>query len=87
MAFDYEIKCKEGSSIPHARDMSRLNFDQDEDESNLVDYLSPNHDYICGNFAKQKLIPIEELRREYCSDELANRIIKGVIDGDWIHRH
>ena len=37
MAFDYEFKYKEGSSIPHAEDMSRLNFDQDDDECNLVD--------------------------------------------------
>ena len=87
MAFDYEIKYKEGSSIPHAKDMSRLNFDQDDDESNLVDYLSPNDDDFCVNFAKHKLIPFEKLRREYESDELASGIIRRVIDCDWIHRH
>ena len=38
MVFEYENKYKEGSSIPHADSMSRLNFDKNDDECNLVDY-------------------------------------------------
>ena len=40
MAFDHEIIYKEGSSIPHADAMSRLNFDRDDDECILVNYLN-----------------------------------------------
>ena len=64
MAFDYEIKYKEGSSILHADAMSRLNFDKDDDECNLVDYLSSNLDELCVHFAEHELIPFEELRSE-----------------------
>ena len=52
MAFDYEIKNKEGSSIS----MSRLNLDKDEEECNLVDYLSSNLDEFCVHFAEHTLI-------------------------------
>ena len=64
MIFDYEIKHKEGSSIPHADAMSRLNFDKDDDECNLVDYLCSNLDEFCVHFAEHKLILFEELRSE-----------------------
>ena len=83
MAFDYEIKYKQGSSIPHADAMSRLNFDKDDDQCNLVDYSSSNLDEFCVHFAEHKLIPFEELRSECERDELAKRIIRRVIDGDW----
>ena len=83
MAFDYEIKYKEGSSIPHADAMSRLKFDNDDDECNLVDYSSSNFDEFCVHYAEHKLIPFEELRSECERDELAKRIIRRVIDGDW----
>ena len=83
MAFDYEIKYKEGSSIPHADAMITLNCDKDDDECNLVDYLSSNLDEFCVHFAEHKLIPFEELRSECERDELAKQIIRGVIDGDW----
>ena len=83
MAFDYEIKYKEDSSIPHADAMSRLKFDKDDDECNLVDYSSSNLDEFCVHFAELKLIPFEELRSECERDELAKRIIRRVIDGDW----
>ena len=63
--------------------MSRLNLDQDDDECNLVDYLSPNNDELCVHFAENKLIPFEELRSECERDELATRIMRRVIDGDW----
>ena len=83
MAFDYEIKYKECSSIPHADAMSRLKFDKDDDECNLVDYSSSNFDEFCVHYAEHKLIPFEELRSECERDELAKRIIRRVIDGDW----
>ena len=83
MAFDYEIKYKGGSSIPYADAMSRLNFDKDDDECNLVDYSSSNLDEFCVHYAEHKLIPFEELRSECERDELARRIIRRVIDGDW----
>ena len=83
MAFDFEIKLKEGSTIPHADAMSRLNFDKDDDECNLVDYLSSNLDDFCVHFAEHKLIPLEELRSDCERDELVKRIIRRVIDGDW----
>ena len=83
MAFDYQTKCKKVSSIPHADAMSRLNFDKDDDECNLVDYLSSNLDEFWVHFAEQKLILFEELRSECERDEMAKRIIRRVIDGDW----
>ena len=83
LAFDYEIKCKEGSSILHADAMSRLDFDKDDDEYNLVDYLSSNLDEFSVHFAVHKLIPFEELRSECERDELAKRIIMRVFDGYW----
>ena len=83
MAFDYEIKYKKGSSIPHVDAMSRLIFDKDDDECSLVDYSSSNLDEFCVHFAEHKLIPFEELRSECERDELAKRIIRRVIDGDW----
>ena len=83
MAFDYEIKYKEGSSIPHADAMSRLNFDKDDDECNLVDYSSSNLDEFCVHFAEHKLIPFEELRSECERNELAKQVIRRIIDGDW----
>ena len=83
MAFDYEIKYKEGSSIPHADAMSRLTVDKDDDECNLVDYLSSNLDEFCVHFAEHKLISFEELRSECERDELAKRIIRREINGDW----
>ena len=83
MDFDYEIKYKEGSSIPHADAMSRLNFDKDDNECNLVDYSSSNLDEFCVHYAEHKLIPFEELRSECERDELAKRIIRRVINGDW----
>ena len=83
MAFEYEIKYKEGSSIPHADAMSRLKFDKDDDECNLVDYSSSNHDEFCVHYAEHKLIPFEALRSECEREELAKRIIRRLIDGDW----
>ena len=83
MAFDFEIKHKDGSSIPHADAMSRLNFDQDDDECNLVDYLYLNLDEFRVHFAEHKLFPIEELRSDCERDELAKQITRRVIDGDW----
>ena len=83
MAFVHENKYEEGSSIPHADAMSRLNFDQDDDECNLVDYLSPNLDEFCVHFAEHKLIPFEELKSECERGEFAKRHIRRVIDGDW----
>ena len=83
MAFDYEIKYKEVSSIPHADAMSRLNLDKDDDDCNLVDYLSSNLDEFCVHFAEHKLIPFKELRSECERDELAKQIIRCVIDCDW----
>ena len=71
MTFDYEIKYKECSSIPHAEAMSRLNFDEDDDECNLVDYLSSILDEFCDHFAEHKLIPFEELSSECERNELA----------------
>ena len=83
MGFDYEIEYKEGSSIPLADAMSRLNFNRDDNERNLVDYVSSILDEFCVRFAEYKLIPFEELRSECERDELAKRIIRRVIDGDW----
>ena len=83
MAFDSEIKHEEVSSIPYAVAMSRLNFDRDDDECNLVDYLSLNLDEFRVHFAEHKLIPIEELRSDCKRDELAKQIIRRVIDDDW----
>ena len=82
-AFECENKCIEGSSIPHADAMSRLNFVQDDDVCNQVDYSSPNLDEFCNYFAEQKLIPFEELGNENERDELTKRIIKRVNNGDW----
>ena len=82
MAFDYEIKYRGGSTIPHSDAMSRLNFDKYDDECNRVDNLSPNLDEFCVPFAEHKLILLEELRSECETDELAKRIIRRVIDGD-----
>ena len=82
MAFDCEIKYKGGSSIPHADAMRRLNFDRNDDECNLVDYLSSKLDEFCVHFAEHKLILFEELRSECERDELAKRFIRRVIDGD-----
>ena len=82
MVFDNGIKYK-GSSIPHADDMSKLNFHRDDDECNLVDNLSSNLDEFCVHFAEHKLIQFEELRSECERNELAKRIIRRVIDGDW----
>ena len=80
MAFDLEIKYKDGFSIPDA--MNRLYFNQVDDERNLVDYSSPNLDESCIHFAEQKLIPFEELRSECECDEFAKRIIRGSNDGE-----
>ena len=55
MAFDYEIKYEENSSITHADTMSRLKLDQDDDECNLVDCRSHNLVEFCVHFAKHKL--------------------------------
>ena len=83
MAFDYEINYKEGSSIPHADAMNRLNFDRDDNECNLVDYLSSKLDEFCVHFVDHELIPFEELTIKCERDELAKRIIRRVINGDW----
>ena len=83
MAFDYEIKFREGYSIPHSDALSRLNCDKDDDVCNLVDYSSSNFDEFCVHFAEHKHIPFEELSSECERDELAKRSIRGVIDGDW----
>ena len=83
MSFDYEIKFKEGSSISYADAMRTLNFDKVHDECHLFDYSSSNLDEFCVDFAEHKLIPFEELRCECEREELAMRIIRRVIDGDW----
>ena len=59
MAFEYKIEYEEVSLVPHADAMSRLNFDLDDDECNLVDYLSLHLEF-CVHFAEHKLIPFEE---------------------------
>ena len=62
--------------------MSRLNFDNDDDDDkyNLVDYLNPSVDELCVHFAQHKLIPFEGLRSEWERNEMAKRIIRRVID-------
>ena len=50
LAFGYEITHEEHSSIPHANAISRLN--QDDDESKLVEYSSPNLDELRVHFAE-----------------------------------
>ena len=83
ITFDYEIYYQEGSSIPHVDAMSRLSFDQDDNECNLVDYLKPNLDEFCVYFVDHKLIPFKELRSERRErDKLAKRSIRYVIDSD-----
>ena len=64
MAFDYEIKYKEVSSIPHADAMSRLKFNHDDDECNVIDYSSRNFEEFYVQFAAHQFIPFEELRIE-----------------------
>ena len=63
--------------------MSTLNFDQDDDECNLVDYSRLNLDEFCVLFAEQKLIPLEELRSECKRDEMVKQNIRRVYHGNW----
>ena len=86
MGFDYkinQIKYNEGSSIPHADAMCRLNFDQNNDECNLVDYLGPNFDEFYVHFVEHRLIQFEELRSESERNEVAQQSSRRVIDDDW----
>ena len=86
MGFDYkinQIEYNEGSSIPHADAMRRLNFDQNNDECYLVDYLGPKFDEFYVHFVEHKLIHFEELRSECERDKLAQQIFRRIIDGDW----
>ena len=83
MAFDSEIKYKGCSSKPHADAMRRLNFDQDDDECNLVEYSGPDFDDLCVNLAEHKPTPFEELRSEFERTELSERKTRRVVDGNW----
>ena len=63
--------------------MSKLSFDQGDDECNLVEYSLPNLDEICDQFVEHNLVPFKELRSECEREELAKRNIKRKIYGEW----
>ena len=63
--------------------MSRLKFDQANEECNVINYSSPNFNEICFHLVEHQLIPFDELRSICERDELAERIIRRVIDGKW----
>ena len=78
MGFDYELKYTPGEQIPHADALSRMDFDEDEKDTDLV-CLAINNIYL----AQIDLVTPAEIKTELGTNRIFRDIMKRVKSGNW----
>ena len=77
MGFDYELKYTPGEQIPHADALSRLDFDDDDDNDRVCFAL----DIIY--FVQSDLVTQSDIKTELGSNRLFQDVIKRIKSGIW----
>ena len=77
MGFDFELKCTSGEQIPHADALSRLDFDDDDD-----------NDWVCFAldniyFVQSDPVTQSNIKTELGSNGLFQDVIKRIKSGIW----
>ena len=71
MGFDNELKYMPGEQIPHAHALSRMDFDEDESDSDRVCFAIKNI-----YFAQSDLVTQAEIKTELGTNRLLQDIMK-----------
>ena len=78
MGFDYELKYTPGEQIPHADALSRMDFDEDESDTDRVCFAI-NNIYL----AHSELVTQAEIKIELGTNRLFQDIMKRIKSGNW----
>ena len=74
MAFDFDILYVKGNTIPHVDALSRLNFDQDEEENDGEDLI---------HWVETDVLQAERIRKETKQDPILNGIANRIKRNTW----
>ena len=77
MDFDYELKFTPGEQIPHADVLSRMDFEEDESDSDRVCFAINNL-----YFAQSDLVTQAEIKTEIGTNRLFQDIMKRIKSGN-----
>ena len=77
MGFDFELKYTPGEQIPHADALSRLDFDDDDDNDRVCFALENIY------FVESDLVTQSDIKTELGSNRLFQDVIKRIKSGIW----
>ena len=77
MGFDFELKYTPGEQIPHADALSRLDFDDDDDNDRVCFALESI------NFVQSDLVTQSDIKTELGSNRVFQDVIKRIKSGIW----
>ena len=77
MGFDFELKYTPGEQIPHADALSRLDFDDDDDNDRVCFALDNIY------FVQSGLVTQSDIKTELGSNRIFQNVIKRIKSGIW----